>query len=280
MLYERLSFRTEVIKTSIVHGVKMKKFSLVELLVVIAIISILSSLLLPSLSKARKTAKMTQCLSSARQLSISITMYTEDNDNYFPAAYGNYGWDDLVASYYGLQWTDDEIAGNGMSNVNYSYTKLQCPSDDVASAAASKFRKSYIINDYRSSGNWNVGVSGREKTGSANPAQDRTAESIKVTEVTKANRTIVLGEHWNQWNLAGSGGDQSHGTTGYFYKEFIFNPTSTAALKVSNHFDKGISNFTMVDGSAKKMNSYQVLEGTALSSTLSNYRGSWFDSAQ
>ncbi|MDD7984568.1 type II secretion system protein [Lentisphaera marina] len=258
----------------------MKKFSLIELLVVVAIIAILSSLLLPSLSKARKTAKLTQCLSTVRQMTISTHMYADDNDRYYPAAYANYGWDDLIASYYGLAWTDQEKSANGMSSTNYNYSRLLCPSDTVASESANKFRKSYVINDYKSSGNWNVGISGREKTGSNNPAQDRIAESIKTTSISNPSRTIVLGEHWNKWNLAGSGGDQSHGTTGYFYREYIFNPGTVAADKVSNHFGKGISNFSFADGSAKKMNSYQVLEGTPISNTLSNFRGSWFDSQQ
>lgn len=59
-------------------------FTLIELLVVVAIIVILIAILMPSLGKARKQARQTQCLSNIRQVGMAVTMYTYDYGDYFP----------------------------------------------------------------------------------------------------------------------------------------------------------------------------------------------------
>jgi len=60
-----------------------KKFTLLELLVVIAIIGILSSILLPSLSKAREKAFSATCLSNLKQQGLAAVFYESDNNEYF-----------------------------------------------------------------------------------------------------------------------------------------------------------------------------------------------------
>ncbi len=54
-------------------------FTLIELLVVISIISILISILLPALSKARKAARATQCMSLLKQYGMANEVYTSIN---------------------------------------------------------------------------------------------------------------------------------------------------------------------------------------------------------
>ena len=59
-------------------------FTLLELLVVIAIISILASLLLPSIAKAKEKSKITRCTGNLKQLGTGVMMFTHDSEDRFP----------------------------------------------------------------------------------------------------------------------------------------------------------------------------------------------------
>jgi prepilin-type N-terminal cleavage/methylation domain-containing protein len=62
-------------------------FTLVELLVVIVIIVILAAILFPVFSQARQAARQANCISNLRQMSLALSMYTQDNESYPMASY-------------------------------------------------------------------------------------------------------------------------------------------------------------------------------------------------
>ncbi len=78
-------------------------FTLIELLVVIAIISLLVSILLPSLQRAQELAKNLVCKTQLKNLGYAVEHYVNDYDEYLPAAYylpPFTPWPKIMAGYY------------------------------------------------------------------------------------------------------------------------------------------------------------------------------------
>jgi prepilin-type N-terminal cleavage/methylation domain-containing protein/prepilin-type processing-associated H-X9-DG protein len=90
-------------------------FTLIELLVVVAIIGLLISILLPSLSRARRQAKSTICMSNLRTLGQGITSFAAGNNDRLPgplhpAMYRDQGIESLTDPEYFLPEFNYETA--------------------------------------------------------------------------------------------------------------------------------------------------------------------------
>src|SRR5437667_12908961 len=64
-------------------------FTLVELLVVIGIIAVMISILLPTLAKARESARAAKCLNNMRQISVATVTFAQENNGWMPGRAGS-----------------------------------------------------------------------------------------------------------------------------------------------------------------------------------------------
>jgi prepilin-type N-terminal cleavage/methylation domain-containing protein len=83
---------------------RFRAFTLIELLTVVAIISLLISILTPSLSRARAQAKAAACGARLHDMGLSIMAYSNDFSSSLPVAQydsgepnGQFGWAELLA---------------------------------------------------------------------------------------------------------------------------------------------------------------------------------------
>jgi len=90
--------RHRVNRTSPTHGrasdppQQRRGFTLIELLVVVAILSLLISLLLPSLQRARQAAKDLVCTTNLRSVGLAWQLYFQDSGDRFPLWGKNIQW--------------------------------------------------------------------------------------------------------------------------------------------------------------------------------------------
>ena len=113
------------------------KFTLLELLIVIAIIGILTSLLLPSLSKAKEVSESVVCGSNYKQMYVGAIIDSNNNDKNLPrtrrARYNHFSWIWTVSQALDLDatanpsranndlFTCPKVSAHPAMNTSYSY---------------------------------------------------------------------------------------------------------------------------------------------------------------
>jgi prepilin-type N-terminal cleavage/methylation domain-containing protein/prepilin-type processing-associated H-X9-DG protein len=128
-------------------------FTLVELLVVVVIIAILASFLLPVLGKAKAKAQGIYCLNNMRQLGLSWTMYSDENNQWVVPNQGDTKPDYNLSWVVGYLTLDKGWRGtmNNSDNTNtvflmnsllwryhQSLGVWRCPADQALSTLGSK----------------------------------------------------------------------------------------------------------------------------------------------
>lgn len=168
-------------------------FTLIELLVVVAIIALLISILLPSLSRARDSAKAVKCAANLRQVGQAVAGYLAENKTTYPAAY------QYLDEFGSIVFQATPPAGYS----HWSYSLYQGGKvQDEAFQCPSMERQGHPRTNPGGSGkDWNIGeqIDDGGQIG-PNPITDRQAPRISYT----ANAAILPRNKWTVEMSAGA----------------------------------------------------------------------------
>ena len=143
-------------------------FTLMELLIVVAMIGILVSLLLPSLSQARKKAQNGVCLSNLRQLAVASIVYDQSYQTLMTTGRGNFarwgfirGSDKMIQIYgtFAIHYLGAPDGSEDTQNPGeygtalrfYSSDVFHCPLNPVEAANSGDAAKNRKTNAYKGS---------------------------------------------------------------------------------------------------------------------------------
>lgn len=243
----------------------MKKFSLIELLVVVAIIGILSSLLLPTLGKAREKARIKVCMNNLKQINAAAFLYMDDSEGFYPGANDPDGlsWDDRFGTYDGRNLSEAQQNVGGASGklgtdplLGADHGQLyRCPLDETNNG-------DYLLRSYGptimwtgppNTWEWSVsqGISGSTNEAGIPPT------SRSIDAVSKPSGAIAFTEQVD--DLANDFWNQYRARLGSNYTWIGTTAAGQENIAIAPHHSSGKFNYAMIDGHVEQMTVYQSL---------------------
>jgi|GEM_PF-2674273 len=166
-----------------VIGRQQRAFTLVELLVVISIITLLISILLPSLRRARDAAQGVQCLNQVKQVGLKMMIYCNDNKDQFPFPLIRHSGNTNLGADRTRQWGSwGRYLVDREENPNYFY----CPKDPLTP------ENRVVVGDYPNKMFQRVSLHFRYYI--AKKADLDKGKAVKLMDIVKPSITPVLHE--------------------------------------------------------------------------------------
>jgi prepilin-type N-terminal cleavage/methylation domain-containing protein/prepilin-type processing-associated H-X9-DG protein len=165
-----------------------RSFTLIELLVVIAVIAILAAMLLPALTRAKRTSKRAACASNLHQIGLGMNLFLDDHGKYFGDE-----WPEL-GGHFNCAWT---YGGTQGAYWLYALPSEQRPLNPYVAANVMIFRcpSGFPTDDPDPRTRYELAGTDYPFNAEANTGGGPGLYGIKDTAVVQPAFTILTGDH-------------------------------------------------------------------------------------